>query len=206
MTEKPILMNAEMVQATLDNRKRQTRRVVKPMPDRRNWIKVRDNGRTFGNHICDSKSLVMAPYQVGDHLYVRETWRTIVGYDDIKPSLLDDTIPIIYEADEHNEDGWIYGKCRPNIFMPKWMARIWLEVTNVRVERVQDISREDAQAEGVLWDHLGWRDYGYPEEERRRKSSSRQSFHTLWDSLAKPEHQVSANPWVFVYDLERIEK
>jgi hypothetical protein len=145
-----------MVQAILGGRKSQTRRVVSPQPDARGlWPR----GTAPGSHErdCDFGA-------AGHRLWVRETWRTAKSLDRYSPSGIEELAlfqgcdrgpfaPVLYVADgaslTHDipEGGW--GKTRVSIHMPRWASRITLEVTEVRVQRLQDISEEDARAEGM---------------------------------------------------------
>lgn len=174
--EKPILFSTEMVRAILDGRKTQTRRVVKPSVFEKgtNW---------FWN---PNENICLAQYRKGDVLWVRETWAK------------DDTY--YYKADGSCGDRC--GKWKPSIHMPKEAARIWLEVTDVRVERLQEITEEAARAEGITrvedgkWEsefRLGWFDRPI------------KAFRALWDSLnAKRGYGWETNPWVWVIEFERI--
>jgi hypothetical protein len=219
MSEKPILFNSEMVKAILDGRKTVTRRVIKngnrtPIGIGRDkfYIFVNTlNGKPFcgagfykdsdifvtdGAHHTDAEYFKM-PYKVGDILYVRETWW--------KGDLLDSNENIIesgitlYKADEPNipsygnEEYSLY-KWRPSIHMPKESARIFLRVTDVRVERLQDITEEQAVSEGV-------KAYG---QNNCSGTSARIAFAELWNSTTnKKEFEWLSNPWVWVIEFER---
>ena len=146
MAIKPILFNAEMVRAILDGRKTCTRRLVKFLPgENSQWTGyIKDglmlyNGR---NEPCIRK----VPYQLGDILYVRETW---CGLPVNEAGHMRGHTIYYYKADgELRPKGW-RGTWHPSIHMPKEAARIWLKVTNVRVERLQEIAAESALAEGA---------------------------------------------------------
>lgn len=161
MSERPILFSGAMVRAILAGRKSQTRRVVKHdvSADCVSW-KVLDDGRwtqmfQYGKILASKAWAHSCPYGIpGDRLWVRETRWQIP-----EPSLRQlrdgaDTWPkVAYNADEteisqgqNREMGW---KLRPSIFMPRWASRITLEITDVRVQRVQEITEEDARAEGI---------------------------------------------------------
>ena len=208
----PILFNTDMVRAILDGRKTVTRR----LPSKRIENKVDD--------YCDYVSAVATtgctsftekqfyeqypPYQPGDILYVRETWCKNYYHDYGK---------YFYRADGEEIDmplitgGTIkYGKAdglrwRPSIHMPKEAARIWLKVTDVRVERLQDITDEQAKAEGANWKN--GKNVGF-EEKMRRTAVER--FAEIWDSAIKKSdlglYGWDANPWVWVIAFERCEK
>ncbi len=157
--------------------------------------------------------LVDAPFKVGDFLWVRETWWEIPEPSEKQLRDGADTWPkVAYNADEseisreqNREMGW---KLRPSIFMPRWASRVTLEVTQVRAERVGDISEEDAQAEGVeeadcefcadLQGAAGKRcncGEGYWE-----------NFKILWDSInKKPSCRFADNPYVWAYTFRRIQ-
>lgn len=190
MAIKPILFNAEMVRAILDGRKTVTRRLVKFLSRKNpNWTGyVKDglmlyNGR---NEPCIKK----APYQLGDILYVRESYSELsFGY--------------VYKADGENIDhlGNVI-KWHPSIHMPKEAARIWLKVTNVRVERLREISAESALAEGA--DKYIHTNGGLDE------NMTITSFIGIWNSTIKKSdldrYGWDANPWVWVIEFERCEK
>lgn len=151
MSVKPILFNTEMVKAILDGRKTVTRRVVKPQPEvtyvngyqrdivNRNQIafKVMDKG--------GKDCYTLPPYQPGDILYVRETWQCINPYSDKE---------YVYKASCDADYAKCIGNWCPSIHMPKEAARIWLKVTNVRVERLQDMKYADFYHEGLRDDEV----------------------------------------------------
>lgn len=192
MSIKPILFNAEMVRAILDGRKTVTRRLVKFLSRKNpNWTgDVKDglmlyNGR---NEPCIKK----APYQPGDILYVRESYSELsFGY--------------VYKADRENIDhlGNVI-KWHPSIYMPKEAARIWLKVTDVRVERLQEITEVGIQKEGVEVD---------PKECAGKFDFISELFllfQRLWNSTIKKSdldrHGWDASPWVWVIEFEWCEK
>lgn len=123
------------------------------------------------------------PWQVGDRLWVRESWRTLQKVDCLKPrDLADDRSKVTYEADPENRNPlWAFGKRRPSLFMPRWASRLTLLVTDVRVERLQDISEEDAKAEGAA----GMPTWG----------CHRNGFYAIWLDIHGHE-SWQANPWV----------
>lgn len=170
----PILFNTEMVRAILDERKTCTRRLVKPQPTAH-----------YGT-LC-----IKSPYQPGDILYVRETWMDYAGL-------------IMYKADCDKYKleslnfagfGW-----KPSIHMPKNVARIWLKVTDVRVERLQEITSEQICREGVETE--------YPHV--LNGEEKRYAFSALWNSTIKKSdldrYGWHANPWVWVIEFEQCEK
>lgn len=173
---KPILFTTEMVRTTLDNRKTVTRRVVKPQ-----HLRVLDSPYHKEHPETPDKvlfeRLCRPPYLLGDLLYVRETWCQPAAHT------------FWYKADSTVQNI----KWRPSIHMPREAARILLRVTDVRVERLQDITDEQAEKEGC-------NDY----------TSTALGFFDVWDSTIKPKDRDlygwAANPWVWVIEFERCEK
>lgn len=192
--ELPILFNTEMVRAILDGRKTCTRRLVRFLPgENPQWTGyIRDGLMLYNgkNEPCIRK----APYQPGDILYVRETWGE--GYEEgtyiYRASDKLASLPTFKESSK-----LIY---HPSIHMPKEAARIWLKVTNVRVERLRDITPEQIGREGV--------EVEYPHA--LNGEEKRYAFSTLWNSTIKKSDLDSygwnANPWVLVIEFERCEK
>ena len=197
MAIKPILFNTEMVRANLEGRKSCTRRLVRFLPgENPQWTGyIRDglmlyNGR---NEPC----IMKAPYQPGDILYVRETW-----CDDRQ--FTHDSTPgrYFYKASESENFKW-----KPSIHMPKEAARIWLKVTDVRVERLHEITEDGAKAEGAI-DNRGF--IHSPENEYDRIHTAREHFIKIWNGTIKKSnlncYGWDANPWVWVIEFERCEK
>ena len=239
MAIKPILFNTEMVQAILDGRKTCTRRSVSSrqflgmLPDKcknaapDEFLKGK---RMMFKPYCDmtDAELIMtaykAPYEPGDTLYVRETvWQKIGYYLDIdgetKPSWYNEFKYVA--SDEKPETGWNYSWVkRPSIHMPKEAARIWLKVTDVRVERLQDITEDQTEEEGFLFTppclHLTGENYcdidgPCKSEIKYCDMGAGELFGTvLWNSTIKESDLDrfgwSANPYVFVIEFERCEK
>ena len=186
---KPILFNAQMVRAILEGRKTVTRRVVKPQPIAAVKTLYQKDGtniwRTYGS---DCWYEFRAPCVPGDILWVRETWSRM------------ETGKYLYKAD--NEKPISYLGWRPSIHMPREAARIFLRVTNVQPERLQDINGLHAKEEGCEgYVHINPL-YGCPETVH--------NFKALWDSTIKPADRPTygwdANPWVWVIEFERINK
>ncbi len=186
--ERPILYSAPMVRAYLDGTKTQTRRIIKP-----SWWRCLDPE----DEEDQAQALTMCPYgKPGDRLWGRETFAPTDG---------DGSTPcsVIYRADDNRgvedpaEVTW-----KPSIFMPRWASRMLAEVVSVRVERVQDISEEDAIAEGVQALPIG--------PDRRPflgkipTRSARDGFRMLWKSINGLE-SWEANPWVWVVEFKRCE-
>ncbi len=190
---KPILFNTEMVQAILGDRKTVTRRVIKPQPIAGIRKSVFVPSGIEDGHGREIKLL----YKVGDILYVRETWQRNYCNDAIV------TGKYAYRASPETwqyfseEEKNLKKKWKPSIHMPKEAARIFLKVTDVRVERLQDITEEDAITEGMsktLVDGVVF-------------ISAKGNFHVLWDSLnIKRGYGWDTNPWVWVIEFERINK
>ncbi|MFA5324307.1 MAG: hypothetical protein WC373_16650 [Smithella sp.] len=188
MKERPILFSGEMVRAILAGRKTQTRRVVKPQPK---WIA--DPNIPFKTDDANPKGIIKCPYgQPGNFLWVRETWATWSSLNHLAPSGIRPKPALEYKADGclTISGGKIAdrGKWRPSIHMPRWASRITLEITDVRVERVQDISEYDAECEGA--------ETASPKEATGARF--RPAFHDLWDSInAKRGLGWNANPWIW---------
>lgn len=185
---KPILFNTDMVRAILEDRKTVTRRVVKPQPVMYGF------GET---HFDWSK--VKAPYSPGDILYVRETFGTYNGdYYLYRADYPDGATT--YDFDVHRCD---LPRWHPSIHMPREAARIFLRVTDVREERLREITEEQARAEGL---YKGWS----ATETSSTAATAKQAFMWVWDSTIKPADRALygwlASPWVWVIEFERCEK
>ncbi len=211
MSVKQILFNTEMVRAILDGRKTCTRRVIKPQPYGKCTYPlgfVTDSTEKkevgcFGFGIDEyggSIQYAKPSYQPGDILYVRETWKNAPnGY--------------YYYEDWQRDDIADVTKWKPSIHMPKEAARIWLKVTDVRVERLQDITPKDAENEGVgdlFYEDIGYSEKNYGTEVDKDYGIAREQFAWLWDSTIKKSdldrYGWDANPWVWVIEFERCEK
>ncbi|MBC3345384.1 hypothetical protein HU811_01890 [Pseudomonas sp. SWRI196] len=188
--ERPILFSAPMVRAILEDRKTVTRRAVKVQPRSKADIGSYGIGQPFIRNPDVSKANPACPYgQPGDRLWVRETWA------EIRVAQAPDQEWIVYrECDNRTDYG---GPWKPSIFMPRRACRILLEITAVRVERLQDISRSDIRAEGLQCppelasDDVSpnYRDW-YPA-----------AWRELWESINGAE-SWSANPWVGVVEFK----
>jgi hypothetical protein len=205
--ERPILFSAPMVRAVLDGRKTVTRRPVKVQPRSRADIGSYGKGQPFILNPDVTKRNPECPFgNPGDRLWVRETWycdhNEVMRGPYLKPDDLDviearDDGTLVYAADgltpyETDQPVW-----KPSIHMPRWASRILLEITDVRVERLQDISRSDIRAEGLQCppelasDDVSpnYRDW-YPE-----------AWKELWNSTGG---DWDANPWVWVVEFKRV--
>jgi hypothetical protein len=198
MKERPILFSGSMVRAILKGRKTQTRRIVKPQPERLGvgwkWRKNANNAVSGGDETGNAlKGWMpsMSPYgKPGDRLWVRETFL-------VQPFLWTDSHgpqPVHYAATTNRAEAEDY-TAKPSIHMPRWASRLTLEITDVRVERLQDISHEDALAEGV--DDRDRMPYGLPV-----LSFAVANYHKLWDKINGPG-AWDANPWVWVVEFRR---
>ena len=230
MAIKPILFNTEMVRAILDGRKDATRRIVKGfIPDDAVWgytaftpkgyISCRG---TFADGY--GEKFFKLPCEPGDILYVRETWqcwrahryeatadiRFRAGGDEVRLQFANGNTDSIDRLDydtfvhkwfSHNRE-W-----KPSLFMPKEAARIWLKVTDVRIERLQDVTEDGAKAEGAI-DNRGF--IHSPENEYDRIHTAREHFIKIWNSTIKKSdldrYGWDANSWVWVVEFERCEK
>ncbi|MGA9615835.1 MAG: hypothetical protein WBR09_01550 [Serratia proteamaculans] len=221
MKERPVIFNGEMVRAILDSRKTQTRRVIANVsPD--NCIPLQKPTKTKGGiytHVMDAPGHGLCPFgQLGDRLWVRETWG-VVSHDFDENERIIDWVPdrpataihempfgngyysghAIYAADGEftwgDDDGHGERSCwKPSIHMPRAACRILLEITAVRVERLNDISEEDARAEGATpSQHI----ITPPE------ALYRVGFSKLWRSIYG-EESWNANPWVWVIEFRRV--
>lgn len=216
MKERPILFNGPMVRALLDGSKTQTRRVVKGQGPE--WATFTDEEDVSGREffmVCGEKESsglrpiidsVYCPYgQPGDRLWVRETWRGVVEISPPGRPIEHGVARYVPDREhcrrveyaatqERDAEPW-----RPSIHMPRWASRILLEITGVRVERLQDISESDARAEGVTIEgrHKG----GYCAGEFLPPSI--RAYRDLWESINGADGW-DANPWVWVVEFRRV--
>lgn len=217
MSDKPILFSAPMVRAILreieqpGSGKTQTRRVAKFVePHGDNWHMHNAGGGMFASSedTVRRDGHYYAPYAVDDRLYVREAWRAEAVYDDTSPRAIEaDACMVRYEADGtwSDRDAMTHaGRFRHGMHMPRWASRITLIVTDVRVQRLQEVSEEDAISEGVeCWSEpslCSWR----VADEMSFKSAV-DAYRLLWDSLnAARGYGWDANPWVAAYTFRPI--
>lgn len=200
MVERPIIYSGGMVRGLLADQKTATRRLMKPQPDfLGSMVDPNTPFKTLGAGL---HARITCPYgEPGDRLWVREAWATDAQVDSIAPRELSQGEPIWYPADDHlRQTGCSMmsrGKCRPSIHMPRWASRILLEITAVRVERLQDITDEQALAEGVA---VCEQDL----DPDCNCYSPRELFSILWSSLYGVESWQS-NPYVWVIEFRRVE-
>ena len=190
MKERPILFSGHMVRALLDGSKTQTRRAVKNTP--LDWLEMYGFTPEFvansGNGMC--------PYgQPGDRLWVRESFAHI--YRDNSSPERRSFEDVAYMADGRGIDIGAYGSWKPSIHMPRWASRILLEITRVRVERLQDISEADCIAEGCKGGHGSIPGYQY-------SAAPREQYFSLWESI-NGDRSWEANPWVWVIEFQRVQ-
>lgn len=222
-----ILFSGPMVRSLLSHDKTETRRILKPQPPAEcsinfdlgdeAWLPEEQrtprrrhfeawSGPLFSNkpenYLCGIHTWKYR-WCVGDRLWVRERWRTLQKWDCLKPSyLLDDLDKIQYAEAPPRNPLWAWGKWRPSIFMPRWASRITLEVTALRVERLQEIDEAGAIAEGVIFDPLGgWS--GDPSNNLLWHTSPVLAYALLWCSINGPG-SWDANPFVSVTTFRRI--
>lgn len=231
MSEKPILFNTAMVRAIMSGKKTQTRRIAFKAEDLTEfkhamypegmWYK----GRVYKNmdDFLRDRQIPKCRYKAGDMLYVRETWKqATVGT--AGPGLID---LYLYKADEPQDTTgmMVEGRWHPSIHMPKEAARIWLKVTNVRCERLQDMDEDDAYYEGfrgcphelALYFKDGSAEpchvsgEGCPCDYWYCNHSPQEGFgRDIWDKTIKPDdlphYGWDANPWVWAIEFERVER
>lgn len=201
MKERPILFSGPMVRALRDGSKTQTRRVVKPQPD------TAHNGEPYwfigGYRVWGYRPAPAIPLRAGgnplpcpygqrsDRLWVRESFAHMYR-DNAQP---EKRAPedVTYMADNLTPDPYVYGSWKPSIHMPRWASRITLEITSVRVERLQDISEADAKAEGVALKN----------SPAAFLTSYVRGFRDLWESINGPG-SWTANPWVWAIEFRRL--
>lgn len=204
MAERPILFRGVMVRAILNGGKTQTRRIMKPEPAKEKEFLVA-NGVCFKS-LRGSQRVSHTPYgRPGDTLWVREAWRVGKGYDDVAGSTF--TSPAVwYEADSNgNAPNERAGRYRHARFMPRWASRVILEISSVRVERLKDISPEDAVAEGLVEVNKGYRlnGYGLPGwEQHECRFSPVDAYERLWN-IINGRGAWDKNPWVWVIEFKR---
>lgn len=242
MAIKPILFNTEMVRAILDGRKTCTRRVVKIQPDEKHifplgFITGSTEKKEIGcfgfgiNENGGSIQFAKPPYQTGDILYVRETWqcwrahryeatadiRFRAGGDDVRLQFANGNTDSI---DRLDYDTFVHkwfshnGEWKPSLFMPKEAARIWLKVTDVRVERLKDITEDGALREGsqgIRCNHVALGEHGCTDCMNTGWIEPPQvEFMQIWNSTIKKSdidrYGWDANPYVWVISFERCEK
>lgn len=229
MSDRPILFSGPMVQAILreisapGTGKTQTRRVLKPQPRiRPEIVEPTERGQPYWAVFDGDQEAhtVSVPFQTGDRLWVREHWRTLGRLDHLSPAEIQLPYPDLHFVADGAAPEWAPsstgGRHRQAMHMPRWASRITLEVTDVRVQRLQEISEADALAEGVpecLEGGLGDEAYcnrcrgegvhgalgqggGVFEVDCSDCDTAIKKFRTLWDSLNADRAPWASNPWV----------
>ncbi len=230
---KPILFNTEMTRAVMEDKKTQTRRLVR-FPSARISGAIPVPDRIHLNHVSGEHAFfriepfyhvrIKSPYKVGDILYVREAWSTKLSNECYAQPCHTGRCP--YESCESAPgpcfpEEYIYkatdnlpsygGKWHPSIHMPKEAARIFLRVTDVRVERLQEITIEGTLNEGISREAIERKiEPGSSCPRWVYHEAAKRLFSELWDSTVEPAKRQlygwAANPWVWVYSFERCEK
>lgn len=216
--ERPILFNAQMVRAILDGRKTMTRRVVNKLNGHSHISRFFESD-TLGYDFCfrdkemrlhditKGRALDLCPYgKTGNKLWVRETF----AHSNMPDGPLDKDCSIFYRADyfddPHGLDGekspgGKYRNWKPSMFLPRWASRIDLEITNVKIERLQDISEEDSKKEGVIELDYYYSKYTF-DEDLLPRSTAKAAFESFWDSInAKNGQGWYTNPWVWAIEF-----
>lgn len=188
---KPMLFSGSMVRALIEGRKTQTRRVLKPQPEFRGGAGDYKDAEEWGwededGYHVSVLDIVPNGYRIGDRLWVRETWSAQMDHGwtiaDARSRMHNEHI--LYRADGHDSsDGWW-----PSIHMPREFSRLTLTVTDVRVQRLQEISDDDAVAEGCSGTAGGARPVHH--------------FRHLWDGLNAKRAPWDSNPWVVALTFE----
>ena len=193
MKTRPILFSAPMVRALLNGTKTQTRRVAK-LTDAAHVKEPRGHRRW---HPADPDASMACPYgQPGDRLWVREAWKAHTTFGNLPPRDIPQT-HVWYMADEGYK---AESRHRNGMFMPRWASRLLLEITAVRVERLQDISGADAQAEGIVPDgDGGW----HLADTRHYMGDPISSYASLWEYINGAD-SWDANPWVWVIEFKKV--
>ena len=188
MAIKPIQFSSDMVRAILEGYKTQTRFILKPAQGA-TIADLINTGRRVGiGFVAELPIDKLAPpqYAVGDLLWVRETWQALPEFDDLPPSKIPPSDYIIHLSDREHAP-WD-SRVRSSLFMPLWASRLTLEISDVRVERLQDISRDDVIAEGITGLEDVWAGWHQP-------------FAALWESIYG-NGAWDVNPWVAAYTFK----
>ncbi|ASC26576.1 morphogenetic protein [Klebsiella pneumoniae] len=227
MKERGMIFNGEMVRALLSGRKTQTRRPVKfPVHDKNLGCELA--GNELAGELSAGNYLNSAFGKPGDRIWVRETFQGPLFDFDLMDSYCKDSTPFeksefcVYKADGvpapefYDADDELHCCWRPSIHMPRWASRILLEITDVRVERLNAISPEDAESEGLertnftgFGDEPGLPSYPEPDVyfdplKKQWKEYPPEAFAGLWESIYG-EGSWQVNPWVWVIEFKRVE-
>jgi hypothetical protein len=220
---KSILFTPGNVKAILDGLKWQTRREIKPQPK---GEFCRDDLFISGLSLWDSEDVRKAKYKVGETIYVKEAYYDYGKWEKNgltktgkqKYRFIDFKLyygkEYLYDSDEFTDietkkDGKFHWYKRNALFMPEKAARLFIEITNIRVEKLGDISEQDAIAEGIQKHEGGYKtNYRQPDAKSYLDGyewTAQESYQTLWESINGPG-SWDLNPWVFAYDFKRVGK
>lgn len=230
MSDRPILFSGPMIKALLAGRKTQTRRLLKGVPlapEQDSLVHPPKHAAPYFDAYCGGKRSTLnprgmtghwcwwtrddrcgngckVPFVPGDRLWVKETWRVDSAYNHLRPSLIHDKADVDYLADGQMRRK---GKTRVSIFMPRWASRLTLIVTDVRVQRLQECSTEDAIAEGAsCWICGTGRIDGTSENDCgcfHSKGEAIRSYAFLWNTI-NGEGSWEANPWIVAVSFDVI--
>lgn len=215
---KPILFNAQMVRAILEGRKTQTRRVCRLQPhDAAGMVWWPDGAGTDTGTSGGAPGIYLkkCPYgELGDRLWVRETFAySVIDPEGLSPEDDPENYDIIYRATYQQGGGWRDGEgnpikapWKPSIYMPRWASRITLEIADVRVERLQDISEVDAVAEGANFHDgrgIGHSGYRHDSNDGFVWATAKASYMHLWEQI-NGAGSWNENPWVWVVEFKRV--
>lgn len=194
---RPILFSAPMIRALVDGSKFQTRRMLKKQPQLTSDGLIECGNQLYSQRPDSMKRLIKdhVPFAIGDRLWVRETWqKSGIGWNN---NLQAGNLHYRADTDHGWQDYW--GNWKPSIFMPRWISRLTLTVTDVRVQRLQDISGKDAIAEGIEKSTLiagqAWLNYDKSKYATHGWTCPTNSFRTLWNSINGAD-AWDQNPWV----------
>jgi hypothetical protein len=189
-----ILFKPDMIQAIVEERKTVTRRKVNIDP--LGWLKCEDAPYCFIHKNTDEHKIIKPRYHVSEVVYIKEAWATEKQYNNLAPHDIPQTAEILYMADGIGE--WPInlpiGKLRSPMFLKEINARYFIQITDVRAERLQEITIQDVIAEGIPpeTDSLNW------------VETTIDHYRQLWDSI-NPDYPFSSNPWVWRYEFKKVE-
>lgn len=210
MKERAILFSAPMVRAILAGHKMQTRRVMRPQPPAGWFAESPDDTREDGEpyDITPRWLVERCPHgKPGDRLWVRETWTHDADSIEDARAQHEDAVslsPVYYRAGMPDDEAGTFSRWWPSIHMPRWASRITLEITEVRVQRLQEIGEDDARAEGV--EPLVMTRKAYPSKHAAdvERRSYRPGFARLWGDINGKRAPWSSNPWVWALTFRRL--
>ena len=220
--ERGLPFQPDMALAAYEDRKTNTRRIIQSRSSAHPCFVLLDHGDGWWPYYSDdgessitsdgNETPMDCPYGMpGDRLWVREPWRTYASLDHLPPRSIASGAGIQYEAGGTSLDGNYkqrllgIGKYRHGRFMCRWMSRTLLEVVSVRVERLQDISEEDAKTEGIPFYNGYWRAGVHPEVGGYQCwATAKRAFQALWDSINAERAPWSSNPWVWAVEFKRV--